>query len=57
MVYQKPADPARGEIVKKVLSWLVTDGQEVAKSVAYVPLPKNAQDLALKAISQMEVGN
>jgi len=57
MVYEKPGDPARGAVVKKVLSWLVTDGQEVAKSVDYVPLPKNVRDLALKTISQMETGN
>jgi phosphate transport system substrate-binding protein len=57
MVYQKPADAARGAVVKKVISWLITDGQEVAKTVDYVPLPKNAQDVALKAISQMQVGN
>lgn len=57
MVYQKPADPARGALVKKVLSWLVTDGQEVAKSVDYVPLPKNVQDVSLKAIGEMQVGN
>jgi phosphate transport system substrate-binding protein len=57
MVYEKPADPVRGALVKKVISWLVTDGQAVAKSVDYVPLPKNAQDIALKAISQMETGN
>ena len=57
MVYKKPSDPARGAMVKKVLSWLVTDGQEVAKSVEYVPLPRNVQDLALKAIGEMEVGN
>ena len=57
MVYQKPADPARGTIVKKVLTWLVTDGQEIAKSIDYVPLPKNVQDVALKAISQMQVGS
>jgi phosphate transport system substrate-binding protein len=56
MVYQKPADRARGAIVKKVLSWLVTDGQEVAKSVDYVPLPKNVEDLALNTIGQMETG-
>jgi phosphate transport system substrate-binding protein len=57
MVYQKPADAARGALVKKVMSWLVTDGQEVAKSVAYVPLPKKVRDVALKAIGQMEVGS
>ena len=57
MVYRKPTDPARGAIVKKVLSWLVTDGQEVAKSVDYVPLPKPVRDVAIKAIGQMEVGS
>jgi phosphate transport system substrate-binding protein len=57
MVYQKTADPGRAAVVKKVLSWLVTDGQEVAKSVDYVPLPKNVQDVALKAISQMDTGS
>jgi phosphate transport system substrate-binding protein len=57
MVYQKPADATRGGLVKKVMSWLVTDGQDVAKSVDYVPLPKNVQDIAAKALSQMEVGD
>jgi phosphate transport system substrate-binding protein len=57
MVYQKTADPGRAAVVKKVLSWLVTDGQGVAKSVDYVPLPKNVQDVALKAISQIDTGS
>jgi phosphate transport system substrate-binding protein len=57
MVYQKPADPARGALIKKVIGWLVTDGQEIAKTVDYVPLPKNVQDVAIKAIGQMEAGN
>ncbi len=57
MVYQKPADATRGGLVKKVMSWLVTDGQDVAKSVNYVPLPKNVQDVAFKAISQMQAGD
>jgi phosphate transport system substrate-binding protein len=56
MVYQKPADPARAALVKKVISWLVTDGQKVAESVDYVPLPKNVQDAALKTLSQMQTG-
>jgi phosphate transport system substrate-binding protein len=56
MVYQKPADAARAAVVKKVLTWLVTDGQAIAQSIDYVPLPKNVQDLALKTIDQMQVG-
>ncbi|HZP44600.1 MAG TPA: phosphate ABC transporter substrate-binding protein PstS [Candidatus Binataceae bacterium] len=57
MVYQKPADPARAALVKKVLSWLVTDGQEVAKAVSYVPLPQNVQKVALDTLGRMEVGH
>jgi phosphate transport system substrate-binding protein len=56
MVYQKPADAGRAAVVKKVLTWLVTDGQAIAQSIDYVPLPKNVQDLALKTIDEMQVG-
>ena len=56
MVYQKPVNAARGEAVKKVLTWLVTDGQAIAQSMDYVPLPKNVQDLSLKTLHQMQVG-
>jgi phosphate transport system substrate-binding protein len=57
MVYQKPADAARGALLKRVITWLITDGQEIAKSVDYVPLPKNVQAVAIKAIAQMETEN
>jgi hypothetical protein len=40
-----------------VLSWLVTDGQEVAKAVSYVPLPQNVQKVALDTLGRMEVGH
>jgi phosphate transport system substrate-binding protein len=56
MVYQKPADATRAAVVKKVLTWLVTDGQAIAQTIDYVPLPKNVQDLALKTIDQMQAG-
>lgn len=55
MVYKKPADPGRAKLVREVLSWLVTDGQTLAKSVDYVPLPKNVQHQALSVIAEMQV--
>jgi phosphate transport system substrate-binding protein len=55
MVYKKPTNPGRAKLVRDVLSWLVTDGQKVAESVDYVPLPQNVQHRALSIIDQMQV--
>ncbi len=55
MVYKKPTNPGRAKLVRNVLTWLVSDGQKVAESVDYVPLPKNVQHQALSIIDQMQV--
>ncbi|MGH7815644.1 MAG: phosphate ABC transporter substrate-binding protein PstS [Candidatus Binataceae bacterium] len=55
VLYQHPKDPARAKEVKRVMKWLVTKGQALAKSVDYVPLPPNVQHEALKVISEMKV--
>jgi phosphate transport system substrate-binding protein len=55
LLNEKPQNPARGAIVKAVMTWLVTKGQSLATSVDYVPLPTNVQDQALKTIGQMQV--
>jgi phosphate transport system substrate-binding protein len=56
VLYEKPADAARGAIVKHLMSWLVTAAQPIAKTVDYVPLPKNVQETALHVIGEMQVG-
>jgi phosphate transport system substrate-binding protein len=56
MVYQRPDDRQRGAQLERVLTWLVTDGQEVAKSVDYVPLPLSVQATAKATINQMDIG-
>jgi phosphate transport system substrate-binding protein len=56
VLYEKPADAARGAIVKHLMSWLVTAAQPTAKTVDYVPLPKNVQETALHVIGEMQVG-
>jgi phosphate transport system substrate-binding protein len=53
VVYKKPE--ARAKELYNVLSWLVgPQGQENAKSVDYVPLPRNVQDAAAATLRQMQ---
>ena len=53
VVYKKPE--ARARELFNVLSWLVgPQGQENAKSVDYVPLPRNVQDAAAATLRQMQ---
>ncbi len=55
VVYKKPADAGRAKILYDVLSWLVApQGQSNAKSVDYVPLPRNVQDTAAATLKQMQ---
>ena len=55
VIYKKPADAARAKMLYGVLSWLVgPQGQSNAKSVDYVPLPKNVQAAALGTLKQMQ---
>jgi phosphate transport system substrate-binding protein len=54
MLHQAPDDPGRAKLVQTVLEWVVTKGQDLAKSVNYVPLPDSVQQQALKVIAQMK---
>jgi phosphate transport system substrate-binding protein len=54
VLYQKPSDAERAAIVKPLMSWLVTAAQPIAKTVDYVPLPKNVQETALQVIGEMQ---
>lgn len=53
MVYRDPPDKDRGKMLKDVLSWLVTDGQSLAESVKYVPLPPEVQKTAVATLARM----
>lgn len=55
VVYKKPADASRAKLLYDVLSWLVApQGQSNAKSVDYVPLPRNVQETAAATLKQMQ---
>ncbi|HVC56262.1 MAG TPA: phosphate ABC transporter substrate-binding protein PstS [Stellaceae bacterium] len=55
LLYQKPQDPARGKLVKTIMTWLVTAAQPIAKTVDYVPLPENVQQRALGVLAKTEL--
>lgn len=54
MLYKAPADPARGKLLKEIMTWLATEAQPIAKTVDYVPLPDNVQKQALSVLGQMQ---
>jgi phosphate transport system substrate-binding protein len=55
VLYKKPADAGRAKALYNVLSWLVgPQGQDNAKSVDYVPLPRNVQETAAATLRQMQ---
>ena len=55
MVYEQPADRARGKLVHDILAWLVTDAQPIAATIDYVPLPANVVDFSRKQLDRMKV--
>ncbi|MBV8354808.1 MAG: phosphate ABC transporter substrate-binding protein PstS [Candidatus Eremiobacteraeota bacterium] len=55
MVYETPADKARGKMVHDILEWLVTDGQPIAATLNYVPLPTNVAAFSRSQLAKMRV--
>jgi phosphate transport system substrate-binding protein len=51
---KKYADPAKGEAVKKLLKWCLTDGQALSESLQYVRLPQPVADSVGKVVDQVQ---
>ncbi|MGA2351011.1 MAG: phosphate ABC transporter substrate-binding protein PstS [Terracidiphilus sp.] len=54
LVPLKSADPAKGKVIKDLLSWIVNSGEDEAASLSYAPLPKNVRDKELKTIYSLQ---
>ena len=50
-------DAQKGAAMKKFLEWMLTDGQALAPSLRYAPLPPQVIELERKAIEQIAVGS
>jgi phosphate transport system substrate-binding protein len=56
MVYQKMGDKGRAQVIRDVLAWVVSkQGQSIAGSLDYAPLPGNVQQTAQHALSQIHI--
>jgi phosphate transport system substrate-binding protein len=54
LVPLKSADPAKGNVIKDLLSWIVKSGEDEAASLSYAPLPKNLREKELKTIYSLQ---
>jgi phosphate transport system substrate-binding protein len=56
VLYQNPQDKVKGKTLQQILTWVASsDGQKIAGSLDYVPLPENIQELARKTLARMHV--
>jgi phosphate transport system substrate-binding protein len=53
LVYQQQKDAAKGKKLVEFLKWAYTDGEKMAASLDYAPLPDNVQERVLKRIAQI----
>jgi phosphate transport system substrate-binding protein len=54
LVPLKSPDPAKGKILKDLLSWIVNYGENEVSALSYAPLPKNVADKELKTIYSLQ---
>ena len=50
----KSSDPAKGKVIKDLLSWIVKSGEGEVSALSYAPLPKNVVEKELKTIYSLQ---
>jgi len=54
LVPLKSPDPAKGKVIKDLLSWIVNSGENEVEGLSYAPLPKNVVEKELKTIYSLQ---
>ena len=54
LVPLKSADPAKGKVIKDLLSWIVKSGEDEAAGHSYAPLPQSLRNKELKSIYSIQ---
>ncbi len=54
LVYAQQKDAAKGKKLVEFLKWAYTDGEKMASSLDYAPLPENVQARVLKRIGEIK---
>jgi phosphate transport system substrate-binding protein len=50
----KSADPAKGKVIKDMLSWIVNSGEGEVSALSYAPLPKAVAEKVLKTVYSLQ---
>jgi len=50
----KSADPAKGKVLKDLLSWIITSGEGEVSALSYAPLPKAVADKVLGTVYSLQ---
>jgi phosphate transport system substrate-binding protein len=50
----KSGDPAKGKVIKDMLSWIVNSGEGEVTSLSYAPLPKSIAEKVLKTVYSLQ---
>jgi phosphate transport system substrate-binding protein len=48
------SDPAKGKVLKDLLSWIVKSGEGEVSALSYAPLPQNVADKVLKTVYSLQ---
>ena len=54
LVPVKCPDPAKGKVIKDLLSWIVKSGESEVSALSYAPLPQNVADKVLKTVYSLQ---
>jgi phosphate transport system substrate-binding protein len=54
LVPLKSPDPAKGKVIKDLLSWIINSGESEATSLSYAPLPKSVAEKVLKTVYSLQ---
>ncbi len=55
LAYVKQTDKAKGETLKAFLRFILTDGQKLAPSIDYAPLPKGLDEKAIAQLDKLQI--
>jgi phosphate transport system substrate-binding protein len=54
LVPVRSADPAKGRVIKDLLSWIVKSGESEVSALSYAPLPKSVAEKVLQTIYSLQ---
>jgi len=55
LVYNSYTDPKKAALLKDLFTWCLSDGQQQAESLGYVPLPSNVVSKSLASLESVQV--